>query len=102
MPLGVFGALRVPHCEPVWVPSHVTLQFTPALVESFETTAVSELDVPCSSSVGGAGLKTMETAPPVPLPLPMVTRAVTNWVSSATAVAVIVTVPPVGAVAGAV
>ena len=75
----------------------VTVQSTPAFVESNETTAVIGLVVLTCIDVGGGGLKTTVIGGGV-----MVMFAETNFVLSAVEVAVTVTILPLGTAAGAV
>jgi hypothetical protein len=73
-------------------------QVTPELVGSFATTAVTVVVAPGFRDVGGAGLNITEmAAEPV-----MVTNAEAEAEAFCTAVAVMVTEPPVGIAAGAV
>jgi len=88
-PLAVLDRLNVPH-EPLGL----QLQVTPAFAESFVSTA-EILAVPeINKLAGGAAPKSTEIG--------KVTVPAANLVLSETEVAVIVTLPPVGAVAGAV
>ncbi|MGB7847682.1 MAG: hypothetical protein WBL63_18875 [Candidatus Acidiferrum sp.] len=89
-PLAVVGGLNVPQA-----PAGVQLQFTTGELDvSFATVAVI-LAVPEIGKVVG-GLPTKDTV------IGKVTVAATDFVPSATEVAVIVTLPPLGAVMGAV
>jgi hypothetical protein len=73
------------------------LQVTPLFAESFKTVAAIAAVAPVCSDVGGAVLKETEIGGAVTL-----TVAVAVLVLSETEVAVMVTVPPCGAFAGAV
>jgi hypothetical protein len=89
VPLAVLDRLNNPH-EPLGI----QLQVTPAPAESFVTTA-EMLAVPdIGRLAGGAAPKSREIG--------KATAPDANLVLSETEVAVIVTLPPVGAVAGAV
>jgi len=93
-PLAVWVGLNDPQAPAL---PHVTVQSTPALVLSFETTAVIGLVEFICIDVGGGGLKTTVIAGAV-----MVMFAETDFVESACEVALTVTVVPVGTAAGAV
>ena len=73
-------------------------QVTPELLESLATTAVRVAVAPGFSDVGGGGLSETE----IPLDPVMVMIAEANAELFCTAVAVIVTEPPLGIAAGAV
>lgn len=77
----------------------VTDQSTPALVESFETTAVTGVVAFTCIDVGGGGLKTIEIGGGTAV---IVIVAEADFVASACEVAVTLTVPPEGTAAGAV
>ena len=72
------------------------LQVTPLFAESFETVAAIEAVAPVCSEAGGAVLKETE------IEAVTLTEALAVLVLSDTEVAVMVTVPPCGAFAGAV
>ena len=74
-------------------------QVTPELVVSFATMAVSVAVAPGFNKLGGAGLKKTEIPPPAAV---MVMVAEANAEVACTEVAVMVTDPPLGIVAGAV
>ena len=74
--------VKEPHAEPAL---QVTLQLTPAFEGSFDTVADTWAEVPTWRLDGGGAVKA------IVIGVPTVTRAVTCLVSSATAVAVIVT-----------
>jgi hypothetical protein len=94
-PLAVCVGLNDPQAPAL---PHVTVQSTPAFVESFETTAVMGLVALTWMDVGGVGLKTIVMGGGVV----SVIVAETDFVLSAVEVAWTVTVPPVGTAEGAV
>ena len=93
-PLAVFVGLKLPHCE---LPQ-VTLQVTPPLAESPVTDAMTLAVAPVASDEGGGVLSVTEMAGAVV----MVMEAVADFVGSETEMAVTVTTPVPGTVAGAV
>jgi hypothetical protein len=93
-PLAVVVGLKLPHDE---LP-HVTLQVTPALAESPVTVAMTLAVAPVASDEGGGVVSETEIAGAVV----MVMEAVADFVGSDREVAVTVTTPAPGTVAGAV
>jgi hypothetical protein len=93
-PLAVFVGLRLPHCE---LPQ-VTLQVTPAFAESPVTDAMTLAVAPVASDEGGGVVNATEISGAVV----MVMEAVADFVGSEREVAVTVTTPVPGTVAGAV
>ncbi len=96
-PLAVVAGLKVPHAPGVLLPQ-VAVQSTPAFVRSPVTVAPSVAVLLSASDVGTARvIMTSITGDAV-----MVAAAEALVAPSVTEVAVMVTTPPVGAVAGAV
>jgi hypothetical protein len=91
--LAVWAGFREPHGGA----PQVTIQSTPAFEASLETVTRIGTWVPVTTEAGGGGLKAMEIWAPV-----ISTVALTVWLWSALAVAVIVTALPAGTIAGAV
>jgi hypothetical protein len=93
-PLAVFVGLKLPH----WELPQVTVQVTPALAESPVTDAMMFAVAPVASEEGGGVVNATEIAGAVV----MVIEAVADFVGSEREVAVTVTTPALGTVAGAV
>jgi hypothetical protein len=92
-PLAVCVGLKEPQLPPL----HDTVQSTPRFCESLATVALIMACAPTCMEGGGAIVKPMEITGAV-----IATVAVTVFVGSAVAAAVIITVPPVGIAGGAV
>jgi hypothetical protein len=92
-PLAVCAGLN----EPQLALPQVTVQATPLLAVSFVTVAITGALAPVSRVAGGACVSMIVIAGVV-----IVTVALTVFVGSMVAVAVMVTVPPTGGTAGAV
>jgi hypothetical protein len=96
-PLAVVVRLKVPHAPVILLPQ-LAVQSTPAFVESPVTVAASVDVLPSAKDIDGVRvIVTLMTVDVL-----MVAWAETLVVPSATAVAMMVTIPPAGALAGAV